>query len=569
MESRGGNQNKKNSKKKFRSSDSSCDDTSVSITISDIIVYLNGTLHNNWPDYQNAIVPSERFTNLGATVSFIDALGQASKAKEQIKIIQSTKKILKTSLVNSFIDNLPSSNQETRIQWIDEFEILLFVYLYPLYSPLKASLEWVVELLTELYSLAKTSNSSKALLLQSVRRVCTHVLKACLQLENNFFKDEVDKFLQIVPSFISMSLLHKDIIPWMQVDSPDEEDGILIDFISSLSDILCRVLENIGGNEKYSEISQESESSATAVEVVRESDCCNELLRAIVAVLKGWKWTYPAPRLARSAEWTSIADRTITAICNTLKRGLVGKDATTNLALGGVVFQLFITSMLESSVPSRAFYQLLASSCLLFFPSEESNERNRLTPLLLLSHFSGLHPSWVKLLPILPLISKMAVLRACLSIFDDTSLTLPLRNDESSFAEFVASTDMSSVDLIKWSPHQLCIYDVNSLIRFHISELNSIFGSKSSSSLLFGPFLAFLLQVCSNPSPTIQLYGLQTMESWLSRVSDCYSDTAVVDCSIYSIEEIRQLLHNLEKLARVLSIAWNHPARQVKWKFSH
>jgi hypothetical protein len=366
-----------------------------------------------------------------------------------------------------------------------------------------------------------------------------------------------------------MALLQKDSnTSWIKIENESVEDDVLLFFVSFLVEILCCTIDDIlsGVNSTQHSTSgtnSNSEINVSAVEVVRPTECCNDCLRIIVTILKSWKWSSTVNRRFHATEWGIIIDRSVTGICNLLSSGLVSKDAGTNLALGAMALQRFTASMREDSTFSLAYYQLLATLCLL-----QDHPENGVPAAHAFSCHAGLHSVWVHLVPTLPVLLKVAVLRACLSIFDISDLMhVPTCSELSPSESFPDSHNYTEETAIRSISAWLCNDDYQK--NEDITEMQSVVilrkvNKHCRDPLLFGAMLTSLIGVCSDPALSIKIYGLQTLESWLTRISECFSDSGVaLNNQFYSVEGIQYALTNLNTLAEILCMAWSHPARQV------
>ena len=508
----------------------------------------------------------------GEVRSLLSELSSCLSHQFQIKAIQAKKKSLKLSILASCNAAMQSNLQHIDFQWLDDVVLLLFIYLSPSYSSLRSAFEWVVDLLHELLIASANLKDLQVLIRVSTREVCRIVIDSCKHLlHTSSLKDTVDISIQILPSLSCMALLQKDsYASWIKIENESVEDDMLLFFVNFLVEILCCTVDDILSGVNITQLSttgtnsnSNAEINISAVEVVRPTECCNDCLRIIVTILKSWKWRSTANRRFHATEWGTIIDRSVTGICNLLSSGLVSKDAGTNLALGAMALQRFTASMREDSTFSLAYYQLLSTLYLL-----QDRAENGVSIAHAFSCHVGLHSVWVNLVPRLPVLLKVAVLRACLSIFDISVLmhvpTCSMLSQSESFPDNDNYTEETAIRSVSaW----LCNdeYQKNEEItEMHSAVILCKVNKHGHDPLLFGAMLTSLIGVCSDPALSIKIYGLQTLESWLTRISECFSDSGLaLNSQLFSMDGVQYALTNLNTLAEILCMAWSHPARQV------
>ena len=125
----------------------------------------------------------------------------------------------------------------------------------------------------------------------------------------------------------------------------------------------------------------------------------------------------------------------------------------------------------------------------------------------------GVHPTLCSCLAKLPVISRCAVFRACLNIYDDQSLLYV----PSCFALQGIERHVVSMRLLQ---------------RFPISFLD-IYRAGSGNqaepyrlSLLVSYLFSCVLSMCNHSMPACRLYGLQTLEGWFGRLETLEQETA-------------------------------------------
>lgn len=188
----------------------------------------------------------------------------------------------------------------------------------------------------------------------------------------------------------------------------------------------------------------------------------------------------------------------------------------------------------------------------------------------------------------IPYLSRCAILRACISVFDLSALMfqpnkLNDRNIQDVLAYVVTFNEDKQQSRVGYSNffqiNPLQLEHVSSLI---ISELISTSGNNNdvseyswSSGLFFGVIYDLTSLLClESATPTSRLFGLQTMETWLGRIeienlcARVGTDDIITGRDGQPVSIGSQILRNclifrLASISSLLTKAWSHPAKLV------
>ena len=293
---------------------------------------------------------------------------------------------------------------------------------------------------------------------------------------------------------------------------------------------------------------------STAAEVSGYVECCAESMRAVMTVLK----TRRNMSIARSGNsscdaWNTIIDALMTDGFVILSSSVVHKDAITAAAMSTVCAQWIARFVLCKKVeqhmietaPSmqlRFIFELLGINTGNgdFNSSNSSNSNiNMITGSVSLSGDEkeseeddmirwGLHPELVDKVSELPMLSRCALLRACLTVFDTSCLLFSPKSSDR---------------------------DSNGMLSEH--------------SLLMGLAFDSTLAVCYHSLPVVRLYGLQTLEPWFGclniailslRQQRLQNESNCIDS--YN-EVVAVVLSKLRTLSSLLTATWCHPSKHV------
>jgi hypothetical protein len=195
----------------------------------------------------------------------------------------------------------------------------------------------------------------------------------------------------------------------------------------------------------------------------------------------------------------------------------------------------------------------------------------------------------------MPYLSRCALLRACISVYDLSALMFQpylIRHGSLSdelkdaLAFVVSSTQQKENRSISYSTNAMTMitptevesvasYIVCDLIPTHIQNTAELFDLYTSSGLFFGLIFEIASSLClESATPTLRLYGLQTMETWLGRIEtenlcarvgtdDIVTGRDGQPVSIGSKILRNMLISRLSSISLMLTKAWSHPAKLV------
>jgi hypothetical protein len=192
----------------------------------------------------------------------------------------------------------------------------------------------------------------------------------------------------------------------------------------------------------------------------------------------------------------------------------------------------------------------------------------------------------------MPYLSRCALFRACISVYDLSALMFQpslIRNGSLSrelkdaLAFVVSSTQhkgnriaySTSVMITPLEVENVASYIVCDLIPTHIQNNSELFDLYTASGLFFGLIFEIASSLClESATPTLRLYGLQTMETWLGRIEtenlcarvgteDIVTGRDGQPVSIGSKILRNMLISRLASISLMLTKAWSHPAKLV------
>ena len=265
---------------------------------------------------------------------------------------------------------------------------------------------------------------------------------------------------------------------------PLSDDGFLLKFCQYLAEVFVYCAARISFDTPDLQVSSS--------ELFRYVECCGESMRALMTVLKSRRNAFvPATDAAGSSGWRKMCNDLLVASARVLQSEHANKDVITFTALCLLTVQRLLNAPGQDEAAQLSTIMALLSS-----------EDQTATPA------GYLHPTVAATMCSAPLMGKCAVVRACLAVFDDATLTA------------VASQD----------------------------------GGKDS--LMLGPVFVFIMQVCNHSMPLKRLYGLQTLEAWIARLLALPSELVLGGQS-------ERLMNNFRIVTNALTKAWSHPSRQV------
>jgi hypothetical protein len=244
-------------------------------------------------------------------------------------------------------------------------------------------------------------------------------------------------------------------------------------------------------------------------------------MRAMMTALKSRRDAYVGRE--NSKKWMSLIDSTISSGLTILRSDLVHKDTVTATAMSIVCLQWISRHHLQgksgNTMPSTQLINILQ---MLSIPSDD-NSKSQFS-FQIEANEEGVHSLLRGQLSDLPIISRCAILRACLTVFDDASL---------------ANTSCSGVE--------------------HLAE-------QGSPCILLGPAFSAVIAACSHSMPPVRLYGLQTLETWFNRLDDFITlQSSHIDSTADSAVDFQAavLTPLMRTVSDLLVTTWSHPSKQV------
>lgn len=144
------------------------------------------------------------------------------------------------------------------------------------------------------------------------------------------------------------------------------------------------------------------------------------------------------------------------------------------------------------------------------------------------------------------MLARVALLRACISVYDRTSLMWPN-------------------DFQRKSDKHLIAGKYNSMLAEFTEELDDI---TVSPGLLLGPIIELVTGFMQSTDPMVQVYGLQTLETWLGRVEgEGIGKDDKSNLSGLMFDEVKLvrtlLLNKLYYISSLLCRSWSHPHKLI------
>jgi hypothetical protein len=340
--------------------------------------------------------------------AFLLKLSSSKTIQEQIKEIHNFKGVI-SQLIKS---KLYSEDV------LDGIKIITILYLHPDCSLLRKSVEWIIELVLGIETVAEP------IFKKILHDVCAGMF-ANADAVGALLSEDIDVISNWAISFTCATMFDKE-FPFL--DGPTIIDSIGAPMMLSNESPLLKFLlylDKMFG--KVSRIVSLQATTDSSAEVLKYSECSGECMRAIMHACKSRK-SYIAE--IACDKWMRLIDNVISDGFTLLQSENVHKDVLTATAMGVVCLQWIarfslVAKSITSSRNSTPSLQLLAILKLLDLSSKEQ-EVSSIAPvneeLLSLALQYGLHPDIVKNLSTLPMVSRCAVLRACLAVFDDRTL---------------------------------------------------------------------------------------------------------------------------------------------------
>ena len=401
-----------------------------------------------------------------------------------------------------------------------EIKILVKLYLHPDYSLLRKSLEWTVEAICN-DSIIEATALKKALL-----DVCFG-LALSVEAENFSVVDDIEKASAWAISITCIAMLDKEYY-FLDSQSVSETEprnsapqgSSKVMQLDDLSPLLHFLTVPAKMFDKFSKIVS-AQSADSSAEVMRYAECCGECMRAMMTALKSRRDAYVGKD--NSNKWMSLIDSTINSGLTILRSDLVHKDTVTATAMSIVCLQWISRYHLKGQsgniLPSTQLVNILQ---MLSIPSEDKSKSQPSFQIEI--NEEGVHSLLRGHLSDLPIISRCAILRACLTVLDDASLA----NTSYSSAQQSAGLDPISV--------------------------------------LLGPAFSAVIAACSHSLPLVRLYGLQTLETWFNRLDDFITpqsshNDSVADSAVDVQATV--LMPLMRTVSDLLVTTWSHPSKQV------
>jgi hypothetical protein len=443
--------------------------------------------------------------------------------KEQIRCIQKFKSVF----VKDFSSASPSYGT------LLDLQILLKLYLHPDHSLLRKSVEWIIETVC-------TNKSIEPLKLKQALQSATFNLVQSAEESGILCDGDIEIAAAWALSFTCTAMLDKE-YPFLDtyctpfsesaINSAESDDKLLrLDDTSPLIQFLS-VPDKLFV--KFSKVisAQETDSSA---EVIRYVDCCGECMRAIMTTIKSRRCMYVTQH--GSDKWIALIDSVLKNGCALLQSQLVHKDTVTATAMSVICLQWLLRYTLGETtgiVRTAPITQLTIILRLLNLTPQIAEQDVKLNsdndPLN-----TGVHSELLSNLSSFPIISRCAILRACLTAFDEEVLSA------------VAYRDYRHWATTTWS-------------------------SPQSSPILLGPLFDAVFAVCSHSLPLVQLYGLQTLECWFNCLDVAINpakDSIVTNMFVSAKSRLKILTPLLRRISGLLMSTWSHPSKQVIRRFS-
>lgn len=496
---------------------------------------------------KQVVIPFERSTNSSHVVinkdDFIDILNYDNdsddKLLESIKLlklllkgtslIEQQKDILsKKSLIRSsfMIDNNDDNSQLLQIT----LESLIYLYISPDYSVIRKSLDWIVDIVIK-----STSLSLKD------KRKCIRNVFYRLQSKINVDVNDIniDKVMNFTLSLNCIVMLDKETM-WLDEESNIDsdakhvklcDDSIMFQYVSKCNSIFQYCAKYIITGYSVDNVTYDKNDQYTTsigVEIIRYAECCGECLRGIMTALKSRLNIYIIDLISGSLslQWSLLIQSMMASSCHILSSQYLHKDIITQTAMFAIYLQWIcrysygISMMTDKSRPG---IQLIAILNILDDDNYNLNEEQINATVKI-----GVDHGLVQYSKEFPPVSRFALIRGILSVFDDASLL---------FCE----TDL---DIHKITPEVSVVLNMMNdkyKINVHNAYLNN-----------FTCYCYEIIKVtCSSQGTSDrQIYGLQILEAWLTRL---YSINIPYD----SLQEKFQFLSTL------LIRAWSHPYKQL------
>ena len=453
-------------------------------------------------------------------VIFLDRLSGSKNLREQISSVLQFK--------GHFVKHISSIPIHSDV--IQEIKILAMLYLHPDYALLRKSLEWIIETLC--------TNQVDSVSVRKALRDVTSKLIETSRTAGMLLDQKIEIATSWAVTFTIIAMFDKE-YPFLghyakpadELESKPFDHGnevLQLDDSSLLLKFL-EILDQVFGKFTKIVLAQDTDTSA---EVMRYADCCGECMRAMMTSLKSRRGVYITN--GGADRWMILVNSTIKNGCAILNSELVHKDTVTATAMSVVCLQWIARYRLSQNVtvetspqhvatPSSqlsSILELLRLSPSITSPLPNDELRDRLN-----FPVAGVHPDLYRNLPTLPIMSQSAILRACMTVFDDETL--------------LSCSNSMTLDPAVSDPWQ-------------------------QRSLLLGPLFTAVVAVCGHSLPLVRLYGLQTLESWFNCLDLIIAPTNEGTGGKGNLDaKLRSLTPTLRIISALLVSTWSHPSKQV------
>lgn len=512
-------------------------------------------------------------------------------------------------------------------------------------------LEWLLE------ALMKSPLLSPSDIRKCVREVCMDLLNIC-QHEENLLDCTIDRCFEWINTFQWMFQFDKEIswiddAEWVAEQGcwnssvwpagQDLGDGTLLSLLNAMEPLLRRCATTLDPHQQPKEKIEEDgeERGISSTELMRFAECAGECMRVLSAILKPRRGAVIAPLDSANSEeagdrWSVVSNSILYHGCKILSSDLVSKDVLTSTALSVINMQWLLRVRLweqaeflyrrrqrtisevkcgdvdsgdlqrqaTDSGLSTGLQLIALLSLLRLDPKSSSKRAESMTEQLFCpyAHLVGISPILVNSLvssgdkfePRMSYLSRCALLRACLSVFDLSALMFQpsiqsmevIDEDLKNALAYVVTSHQILGNQIRYSPmtmisssevEKVASYIVSDMIPSPIRSNPDLFELYTSSGLFFGIVYEITSSLClESATPTLRLYGLQTMETWLGRIEtenlcvligtgDIITGRDGQPVSIGSKILRNLLVSRLASISLLLTKTWSHPAKLVSF----
>jgi hypothetical protein len=405
---------------------------------------------------------------------------------------------------------------------------LLKLSLSSKYHLLHEAFDWMGDFLSSVLLMGDNEAVDKV-----VQEICFQIAHAA-----EFSRTESD--VPIAACFVSMANLDRS-FHWLgDKEGPLGDSSLVLKFLELLGKLFsdCALLITERANDRYIANDSSAGTLVSSTEVLRYTDVCGDCLRALYTILKTRSSTYAPSRL--SGRWVAFADSFLKTNFQLLQLSFLHRDIITAIAISSVslLWLLRFQESFDTVSPRRQLEEILRllepSYCIATTAT---------------AAFSG-YPSLISecvqnALPTISELARCAFLRACLVIFDDDSI-----EDVAAFC-IMPETGLSKKAL--WERY------------FYMREQASKASSSQHSFILNGSAFRLVVAACDSSSPEVRFYGVQTLESWLSRFVSLIQKSEFSNASADAVSLMHlEILH----LSKLLTKSWSFPSKQVTYSCS-